>query len=119
MDSWRAEGAIRGRWRRAQAEGSVARRRFAGCKSAASGRPSARSTGAAQQMAGSMPIVQDDSHQGMGPWLQCIVLDESITAQLHHTQPTLSAEACTRLSLRASGQASAPRDKRAQDGSCS
>jgi len=50
-------------------------------------------------MAGSMPIVQDDSHHGMGPWLQCIGLDESITAQLHDRQPTLSAEACTRLSL--------------------
>jgi hypothetical protein len=74
---------------------------------------------AAQQMAGAMAIVQDDSHHGMGPWLQCILLDESITAQLHDKQPTLSAEACTRPSLQASGQASAPRDKRAQDGSCS
>lgn len=52
-------------------------------------------------MAGSMSIVQDDSHHGMGPWLQCIVLDESITAQLHDRQPTLSAEACTRLSQQA------------------
>lgn len=46
LDSWLAETAIRGRWRRAQDEGSVARRRFAGCKSAGSGRPSWRSTGA-------------------------------------------------------------------------
>jgi hypothetical protein len=49
LSSWRAEDAIRGRWRRAQGEGCVARRRCPGCKSAASGRPSARRTGAAQQ----------------------------------------------------------------------
>lgn len=30
----------------------------------------------------------------MGPWLQCTVLDESLTAQLQDWQPTLSAEAC-------------------------
>lgn len=42
LDSWLAEAdtAIRGRWRSAQCEGSVARRRFAGCESAGSGRPS-------------------------------------------------------------------------------
>ena len=44
-------------------------------------------------MAGSMSIVQDDSHHGMGPWLQCIVLDESITAQLHDKHVTLTATA--------------------------
>lgn len=70
--------------------------------------------------AGSMAIVQDDSHQGMGPWLQCVVLDESITAQLHDRQPNLSAEACSRLPPRAQeGKPSARRDKEAQDGSCS
>ena len=34
-----------------------------------------------------------DSHHDMDPWLQCTVLDESITAQLHDRQPILSAEA--------------------------
>lgn len=36
---WQRRAAIRGRWRRAQDKESVARRRFAGCESAGSGRP--------------------------------------------------------------------------------
>lgn len=56
-------------------------------------------------LAGAMAFVQDDSHRGMGPWLQCIGLDESITAAVCSTgsrlfprgPATLPALACTRL----------------------
>ena len=46
--------------------------------------PAGAAQALAEQMAGSIAIVQDDLHHGMGPWLQCIDLDESITAQLHN-----------------------------------
>jgi hypothetical protein len=62
-------------------------------------------------MAGSMSIVQDDPHHDMGPRLQCVVLDEGTTAQLHDGQPTLSAGACHDEQC---VQASAARDKRAR-----